>query len=440
VIAAIRGTIRSTFGRVMNKAVGRFRFRFEKFGGVLSFENPPLLVTAGRAFMRSCGLAPAAGSDAWAGTEADADLAVPRLSAPVEAHLALTNKCNAGCAHCYQSSGDSDDGELGREGMLALVDTLADAGIFHVALGGGESFLLPWLFEVAEKCRARGIVPNVTTSGLALTEEQARRSVIFGRINVSLDGTDPAGYGEFRRADSFAKADRALRLLRRFHGHVGINTVVTRNNADHLEKIVRYATSLGLDEVEFLRLKPAGRGREEWAAHKPTAEQNRALLGNLLAIRKRHAISLKVDCSFAPMVAWEGSDPEVLSFFSVLGCEGGDYLVGIDAKGRAKPCSFEHDESTFVPAAEIARRWHEPATFPTYRGYSAAPPEPCASCDYKRVCRGGCRVVATFVTGDPREPDPECPRVLDWRRDRPDSVPATLREPAVTSRRSLPVV
>ena len=412
-----------------NRVLPRFTYRYEPFGGVLMFEKPALLVTGDRAWMRSLGLD---GGARWKGTEAEASVAVPRMSAPIEAHLALTNACTAGCSHCYQSSGDPMPGELGREGMLALVDSLADAGVFHVALGGGESFLLPWLFDVAERARERGMVPNVTTSGLVMSEEIARRCIVFGRVNVSLDGTDPEGYGEFRRAESFPKVERAVAMLTKHHKHVGVNTVVTRRNADHLEKIVAWADSAGLDEVEFLRLKPAGRGSDAWWDHRPTEEQNRALLPRLLALRRRNPrISLKVDCSFAPMVAALGTDPEVLSFFSVLGCEGGDYLVGIDAAGRAKPCSFEHDAEggNKIPAMELSTRWNDPATFPEYRGYSSAPPEPCASCVHQRVCRGGCRVVAKFVTGDARAPDPECPRVLEWRRSHPDSPRATPRLP-----------
>src|SRR5207248_1248681 len=68
--------------------LGKFRYRFERFGGVLMFEKPALLVTATRAFLRRCGLD---GGTAWAAPEDER--AVPRLSAPVEAHLALTNAC-----------------------------------------------------------------------------------------------------------------------------------------------------------------------------------------------------------------------------------------------------------------------------------------------------------------------------------------------------------
>lgn len=406
--------------------------RLEAFGAIVQMARPRALVFVDRARARHLGVAPRAGDAAWADATADGALGRAPLSAPLEAHLQLTNHCGAGCVGCYTGANPAaGEGELGLDGWKAALDHLAARGVFHVALGGGESFLLPWLFEIADRCRARNMVPNVTTSGLGLTEEQAKRCRVFGRVNVSLDGTGPEGYGEFRRADSFAKADRALKLLRKHNAHVGINTVVTRSNFDHLEEIVRYARDLGCDEVEFLRLKPAGRASDAWAAHKPTPEQNRALLERLLAIRRRHRISLKVDCSFAPMVAWSGADPDVLEFFSVLGCEGGDYLVGIDAAGNSKPCSFEHDASQFVPASELKARWRDAATYPHYRGYSSAPPEPCATCEYQRVCRGGCRVVAKHMTGDPRAPDPECPRVMEWAaRD------ASRRNPA----RALPVV
>ena len=54
------------------------------------------------------------------------------------------------------------------------VDELAARGVFHLALGGGESALLPWLGDVARHARQQGLVPNLTTSGLYGDEELAR--------------------------------------------------------------------------------------------------------------------------------------------------------------------------------------------------------------------------------------------------------------------------
>jgi radical SAM protein with 4Fe4S-binding SPASM domain len=94
-----------------------------------------------------------------------------------------------------------------------------------------------------------------------------------------------------------------------------------------------------------------------------------------------------------PLVAGEFSVEDLLAL-GVMGCEAGRGLAAVDVRGVESPCSFT--------------RGHAPDA---YRGYANAPPEPCASCPVRAVCRGGCRVVAEHL-GDVNAPDPECPRVL----------------------------
>ena len=52
--------------------------------------------------------------------------------------------------------------------------------------------------------------------------------------------------------------------------------------------------------------------------------------------------------------------------------------------------------------------------FKRWRAYNAGPAQPCASCDLRPVCKGGCKVVSRFVDGV-HGPDPECPRVRAFR-------------------------
>jgi len=65
-----------------------------------------------------------------------------------------------------------------------------------------------------------------------------------------------------------------------------------------------------------------------------------------------------------------------------------------------------------VSAHGSATYWTEPGAFGAFRTWRDAR-EPCASCDYHALCRGGCKVVSGHVAGDPSAPDPECPRVVD---------------------------
>src|SRR5207248_2171325 len=273
------------------------RARLEKFGAIVHLAWPRALVFVDRAMARR--VTRVRGEPAiW---RDDAELGDQPLSAPLEAHLQLTNRCGAGCAGCY--TGASPDGaphEWGLAEWKRALDVLAAAGVFHVALGGGESAALPWLGELADHARACGIVPNLTTSGLEGLERLVAIADKFGQINVSLDGLG-ATYAAVRGFDGFARADAAIRALRRVKRHVGINVVVTRHNFAELGAIFAYARKRRLSEVELLRFKPAGRGARAYNDLRCTDAQHRAFLPAVLAAARKHRVRVKVDCSYTPM-------------------------------------------------------------------------------------------------------------------------------------------
>jgi radical SAM protein with 4Fe4S-binding SPASM domain len=389
--------------------------RLERFGAILQLTVPRALVFVDRAFARramAIGRAPAI----WAAPETA--LGDAPLSAPLEAHLQLTNRCDAGCQGCYTgASPDGAPGEWGLAEWTHALDELADAGVFHVALGGGESTVLPWLGELAEHARRRGIVPNLTTSGLANLDRLLAICDRFGQINVSLDGLG-ATYARVRGFDGFARADAAIRALRRAKREIGINVVVTRHNFDELDQLFGYAAERRLSEVELLRFKPSGRGARAYAELRCSDAQHRAFLPVVLAAARRHAVRVKVDCSYTPMLAHHRPDPALLAELAVYGCTGGDFLVGAKPGGQLTACSFAGPAPPPAPGAdrprvtELRSYWDAPGAFGAFRSWRDAR-EPCASCAYHALCRGGCRVVSTHTTGDACAPDPECPRVVD---------------------------
>src|SRR5262249_4426487 len=145
---------------------------------------------------------------------------------------------------CYTgASPEGARGEWGLEEWKRAIDALAVRGVFHLALGGGESALLPWLGDVARYAREKGLVPNLTTGGLYGDAELTRLvgwAPLFGQINVSIDGVD-GDYEKVRGFDGFARADRAVMALRKASKHVGINCVITRHNFASLNNIFAYA-------------------------------------------------------------------------------------------------------------------------------------------------------------------------------------------------------
>jgi radical SAM protein with 4Fe4S-binding SPASM domain len=417
-------------------ASGERSSRPEAFGAIVQLARPRALVFVDRARARHLGVAPPASDDVWSDAAADGELGRAPRSGPLEAHLQVTNRCAAGCTGCYTgASAAAGADELGLAEWKAALDHLASRGVFHVALGGGESATLPWLGELAAHARARGLIPNLTTSGLDGLDRLLPIAERFGQINVSLDGLG-ATYARVRGFDGFARADAALRALRSIKREVGINVVVTGHNFDELPAIFAHARRRRLSEVELLRFKPSGRGARAYADLRCSDDQHRRFLPHVLAAARRERVRVKVDCSYTPMVAWHDPGSDLLGSLAVYGCTGGDFLVGAKATGALTACSFAPPPPATEAAhggrpriGDLGAYWTSAGAFGAFRRWREAA-EPCRSCAYHGLCRGGCRVVSGHA-GDDTAPDPECPRVVEHRR---------RATPAARLRRHLPVV
>lgn len=327
------------------------------------------------------------------------------LTAPLEAHISWTERCPVACSDCYLEAGPDRAPVTDAEAVRARLRELAQQGVFQVALGGGELAMDDTVLELAAEVRALGMLPNLTTSGFGLTEDRARAlAACMGQINVSWDG--PA-YAELRGFDGSAVARRAVTRLVAAGARVGVNTVLARPVLPHLEAFGTELRALGIAEWQWLRLKPAGRARAHYADLTPTPEERAQLWPRLLDIEAATALTMRIDCALVPFLAQHELDPGRMAKLGVQGCPGGTGLLAVHADGSLSPCSFA-SERTQGP---LSTAWRSAPALSAWRG---ALPEPCGSCAYQTVCRGGCRVVSAALTGDPLAPDPECSRVMAY--------------------------
>jgi radical SAM protein with 4Fe4S-binding SPASM domain len=378
--------------------MSEMKCRTESFGGILALENPPMLVHVDRDFMKGLGYDH---SPMWEGPEDRA------LSAPLEVHFSVTNACSRECGHCYMDSGKRDAGELPAEDFRKAVDLLAGMGVFHMALGGGEALERSDFFELASYVRDRGIVPNLTTNGVLVTEEIAAKCRIFGQVNVSIDCAE-SFEGAGRSPDALTAAIRGVDMLREAGVNVGLNCVVTRKNFNLLNTLFNFARERGLTDVELLRLKPSGRGRHNYFERRLTPAQNREFFPMIRSLSREYGVPAKIDCSFVPMFCRHRPDKAMMEQFSVYGCEAGNVLLGVRSDGRFAGCSFLSGEESIF---DLPRLWSGSEHLSRLRKWTERAPEPCRSCDYLDICKGGCHAVAEVVAGDFDAPDPECPFV-----------------------------
>ena len=382
--------------------------RYESWGAWVKLESQPAIVALDRDGVRARGLD---GGPAW--------LEGAGVGGPIEVHMAVTARCGAGCEGCYLDA-RPDGVEPPRETLLGELDALRDAGVFTVAFGGGEPTTRDDLDVLADAARARGITPVLTTSGLGLTDARLEKLRGFAQVNVSYDGASET-YVRVRGFDGAGAAERAIERLARAGMRVGVNVVLTRESFPRVRETLARARDLGACEAQLLRYKPAGRAASlDYLARRLTLDQARSLGPTLRELADTLCAAgdfhVRIDCALVAFLSADAelaSDPGRLARFGVFGCEAGGALAAFTVDGRVAPCSFAF--ATELRATELVDHAAD-ATLTRWRAYLDSPPEPCASCSMRSVCKGGCKVVSAHVDGA-HGPDPECPRVVAFREE-----------------------
>ena len=383
----------------------KLHYRFENFGGIIANDDPPFLAFADRNYMRELGLGP---SELWDTEDESIDL----LSAPTEVHFSITERCSVRCAHCYTNGGDVIDGELDAESLKRALDVLAEMKVFHIAFSGGDAMEKPEFFEIAQYARSKGIVPNYTISGVNMTAEISQKMRVFGQVNVSIDGVGKK-YGVFRRQDMFEVADNAVEMLVKANVPTGINCVVARQTFDGIKELFRYAKRKKVNHISFLRFSPSGRAKSIYEKEKTTYQQNIALAPMLKKLSAKYKLDIKTACSFMPMFCYHNPPIESFEEATRYGCEAGNVLLSMRSDGLVSACAFL-DNGPSVSVFDLKATLQKPGCFEKIRNWTKSAPQPCKSCKYLNICKGGCHGVAEYATGNLYNSDPECPFVVEY--------------------------
>ena len=171
-----------------------------------------------------------------------------RSRAPRQVSIALTNRCDLACAHCYAPKSRDELRCDMVTGWLAEFDA---NGTLGVGLGGGEPTLHPEFVELCQyAARETRLSVSFTTHGHHIDEalaEALRGSIHF--IRVSMDGVG-ATYEAIRRR-SYRELQARMKLVRSI-SRFGINIVVNELTLPDLDEAAAVAADVGA--CEFLLL------------------------------------------------------------------------------------------------------------------------------------------------------------------------------------------
>ena len=332
------------------------------------------------------------------------------LTAPETVHWAVTYRCDLNCRYCYVNRDRVKD-EMGREEVRRFIDVLKGMGVFQLAIGGGEPFLRPDLPEIVAYAYGRGLVPNVTTNGLHLSERiLSGIKGRIGRLQISFD-TEEA-LDRDRGKGVYGEVYSGIGRVRSEGIPFGINLLLTRHTIERVEERITFFAGLGACQVTILRPKPSPLNGTWCTESMPTPEQYQRLREKLTELVDRWPqFSIHVDCALSFLM---GDVPSRrLTQRGVHGCSAGQRFLIVLPNGDIYPCSHYVDPEHRVGNVlrdDFTVLWNGSDVlndFREFRDHADFLKTACGHCTVKRAC-GGCRILAQKATGDFYGPDQGC--------------------------------
>lgn len=184
--------------------------------------------------------------------------------------IEMTGLCNEHCRHCGSSCGDfKPNGQLTDDEIKAILDTVKedfDIKDIMLCVTGGEPLLRPGFFEIMAYAHELGFKWGMTSNGLLIDAECARKlhETGMGTISISLDGLRET-HDWFRQTPgSYDKTVSGIKNLINEGGfsHIQITTVVHHKNIDELEDMYQEFKKIGVRSWRVINIEPIGRAEE----------------------------------------------------------------------------------------------------------------------------------------------------------------------------------
>ncbi|MDF1562191.1 MAG: radical SAM protein [Deltaproteobacteria bacterium] len=317
-----------------------------------------------------------------------------RGDAPYKADLALTYACNNGCPHCYNDPAHFDRPPLSAARWCELVDRLAEVGVPHLILTGGEATLHPGLVEIVAHAHHRGLLVGLNTNGRRLGSGAAGRALArelaaagLDHVQVTLESHRPEVHDAMVGARAFEQTVAGVEAALAAGLSVLTNTTLTRANARELPETLDFLAGLGLQAVALNAIIHAGGGSAN-----PDALPAGALAPILVEARERsRGLGLRLlwytvtdYCELSPVELELGPKR----------CNAGEYSVCLEPDGEVLPCQSYPASAGNLLHTEWETIW-ESELFRSFRERELDPgrlPEKCRGCPDLSLCGGGCRL------------------------------------------------
>lgn len=172
-------------------------------------------------------------------------------STPPNIQIEPTNRCNAKCKPCPQSSGVEKTFSDFDSATLAKIPHVLSAAQFVEFLGLGEPSIAPSLEHLVSLCQNQGCETHIITNGTKLLQNPAFKSM--KKIGISWDGDCKETFEAIRVGIDFDSLIKSIKIFRAHHPDIFMYFACTINRANLLQipGMVTLARDLNLNAITF---------------------------------------------------------------------------------------------------------------------------------------------------------------------------------------------
>lgn len=289
------------------------------------------------------------------------------------ATLELTYRCNEKCIHCYIDDVCPEDvkRELTLEEYKSVLDQLKAMGCIHLLLTGGEVCVRKDFLDIAEYAVSLGLLVDVYTNGLAMTDEQFERlcKMKVNSVSFSMYSADPKVHDSITKVPgSFEKSLNRMMMFKCAGIDTFMKTVVIQQNLDTLEGLFELGKRLNIAVNPATSISDTHTGNSKACFR--LRDQDQRLKATVM-LQKYMPITL------------EGLHREM----DDVVCKAGITSLSIDPYGGVHPCLAFTEAVGWVREQPLEQIWKTAPLLQRIRSFRFRElSEECSACRYADTC------------------------------------------------------
>lgn len=278
--------------------------------------------------------------------------------------------CLKSGVQCYQNGLSIEKPNMSVEDFRKIAEE-CNGFTNQFALGGrGDPNEHEAFEEILKICQENNIIPNYTTSGFGLTDEQIELTKKYcGAVAVSW----------YRNTYTTSSIKRFVSAGIKTNIHYVLNNNTIDEAIDMLEND---KFPEGINAVVFLTHKPVGLGQKELCLKYDDPRVNRICY---LIRNKKHSFKMGMDSCFVVGMINSGMNFNMKYLDT---CEAARFTCYIDADLNMKPCSFDVNDQYVISIknSSILEGWNSKI----FTDVREKLHKGCPGCEQNSICHGGC--------------------------------------------------